>query len=315
MPNLPIVVTVEDAKNPTLLVRLLRSLADKISELGLRLESVARSIKTPTFSQIRDSLQATGGHPLNVTGLRGVLSDAQPAAALRYTAAPTGLVLQGLKDSQFILVQNGSGYDLYNVIGGNPNTLFKLIAGAAGGNMMTTDTNQTPGATVVKTWTAAQVFNGGLTSAGNISVSAGQFDSASQFQCRIGRSGVQSIATATPTAMQFDTESFDIGDLHDNAVNNTRITVPTGGAGLWLVVGQVLFVPGAGNYRTAFIQGNGAASLARMDMPPVGGANNSTVMVVALTQASDADYFELIASQDSGGNLNTLPVMAAYKLS
>lgn len=50
------------------------------------------------------------------------------------------------------------------------------IGSAVPGNMMTTDTNQTPGAAVVKTWTAAQVFNGGLTAGAQVKITAGGLD-------------------------------------------------------------------------------------------------------------------------------------------
>lgn len=158
MPEQPIVVTVDDAKKPELLVRLLRTIVDKLTSLGDRLEVLARKVKIPSMLQIREALQSTGESPLNVTGLRGVLIDPQPASALRYDAAPTGLVLQSLKDTQLVLVQNGSAYDLYHVLGGNPNTLSKLIGGAGGGNMMTTDTDQTMVSTVNKTWEGTQYF-------------------------------------------------------------------------------------------------------------------------------------------------------------
>ena len=45
---------------------------------------------------------------------------------------------------------------------GATRTWVDIISTAAPANMMTTDTNQTPGAAVVKTWTAAQIFNGGI---------------------------------------------------------------------------------------------------------------------------------------------------------
>lgn len=160
MPELPITVTVEDAKSPGLLFRLLTVISQKINDLANKIEKLSDvdSFKFPTFADIRKALQATGSTPINVTGLRGVLADPQPASALRYDTAPTGQLLQQLSDTQLLVVKNGTSYDLYHVLGGNPNTLFKLIAGAGGGNMMTTDTDQTMGAGVNKTWQDDQTF-------------------------------------------------------------------------------------------------------------------------------------------------------------
>lgn len=166
MPELPLVVTVDDAKNPTLLVRLLRTIADQLSTLGARIDALVSSIKIPSIASIRKALQSDGDFPLNLTNLRGIVADPQPASALRYTIAPTGLVLQNLRDTQFVIVKNGAGYDLCTVIGGNPNSLFTLIAGASGGSSMTTDTVQT--VTGAKTFNAGTFILGGSGGAGQI---------------------------------------------------------------------------------------------------------------------------------------------------
>lgn len=159
MPELPLIVTVEDTKNPVLLVRILRAITEQISTLGNRLDAIVRSIRIPSVAFIRNSLQSDGAFPLNLTNLRGVVADPQPAAALRYDIAPTGLVLQNLRDTQFVLVKNGAGYDLCTVIGGNPNSLFTLIAGASGGSSMTTNTAQT--VTGAKTFNVGTLLLGG----------------------------------------------------------------------------------------------------------------------------------------------------------
>lgn len=46
---------------------------------------------------------------------------------------------------------------------------------------------------------------------------------------RVGRSTNQTIADSSFTAVAFTTEDFDNGNLHDNAVNNTRITIVESG--------------------------------------------------------------------------------------
>jgi len=169
MPDLqPVVVTVEDTKNPILLVRVLRVIADNISSVNTRLSKAVDQIKQLAsnfnLSIIRDSLQATGSKPLNVTALRGVLGDPQLAGLVRFPTTPTGLLLQSIRDTQAILVQNGSAYDLYTVVGGNPNTLIKLVSGLGSGgsfsNMMTTDTAQN--VTGTKTFTVVQILNNAI---------------------------------------------------------------------------------------------------------------------------------------------------------
>lgn len=52
--------------------------------------------------------------------------------------------------------------------------------------------------------------------------------------CRLNKTADQSIAANTTAAVSFDAEAFDTDAFHDNATNNTRITIPTGKGGLYL---------------------------------------------------------------------------------
>jgi len=126
MKEFPIVVTQEDVNNPQLLYRLLQVVTDKLVTLGAQTENAGKDVakKIPSHKDIKESLQSTGSHPINITGLRGTSADPQLAGTPRFSAVPTGLELQRLQDTQMILVKNGASYDIYTVIGGNPNTLI-----------------------------------------------------------------------------------------------------------------------------------------------------------------------------------------------
>ena len=50
-------------------------------------------------------------------------------------------------------------------------------------------------------------------------------------------SGAVLVGTGTPTAILFTTEVYDNASMHDNASNTSRITIPTGGSGNYLVQG------------------------------------------------------------------------------
>ena len=52
--------------------------------------------------------------------------------------------------------------------------------------------------------------------------------------CRLTKSANQTIASAASAAITFDGEAFDRGGYHDNATNNSRITIPTGRDGVHL---------------------------------------------------------------------------------
>lgn len=119
----------------------------------------------------------------------------------------------------------------------------------------------------------------------------------------------QSIADATPTVLAFDAEDFDVGTLHDTVTNNSRITVPTGGAGIWLFVANVQFAVFNGTYRqTVQVGKNGTftgTSLVGVDQRTIysSGQGDEWVQVVGLYTTADADYFEVRVEQTSGSSL------------
>ncbi len=137
-----------------------------------------------------------------------------------------------------------------------------------------------------------------------LNVTAGQINSSSQFGASVSDSAGTSVPNNTLTAVTFDTEAFDRGACHSTASNTNRITVPTGGAGIWLITGVVGYPNGAGTLRVAELRANGAALVAYVQVPPVGGAG-TMVPVTAVYSLADADYVELLAQQDSGGALTT----------
>lgn len=58
----------------------------------------------------------------------------------------------------------------------------------------------------------------------------------------VTRTAVQSITDSTPTAISFNIETFDVGGLHDNAVNPSRFTIPAAGdKGCYLLLAKAIF--------------------------------------------------------------------------
>jgi len=122
--------------------------------------------------------------------------------------------------------------------------------------------------------------------------------------CRVFHSANVSIADATLTAQTFDSERFDVAGMHSTSVNPTRLTVPAGAAGLWLIGGNLAFAGAANGERIARIRLNGATEIASQGI--IGGAANSpNLEVTTLYRLSAADYVELIAFQSSGGAINS----------
>lgn len=167
----PIVLTDNDVKDSNLLLRGLRKISLRLTSLGARLGSLERTPIAPSFSRIRDELQADGLAPLNITALPGVASQPQLAGTPRILTVPTGQILQQYQDTQLLLVGSTStGFTLYSVVSGNPTTLYSLIGSLTGGNFMTLDTVQT--STGAKTLTGLWTFSTGpkITSTADASI-------------------------------------------------------------------------------------------------------------------------------------------------
>lgn len=274
-------VTPLDLRDESLHIRLIRRVATAINKLGDRLSAVETGPKPMTIIDIRAALSAGGQAPLNVGSLQGQLARPQLAKALSYSTAPTGAILQALSDGQLVVV----GGAIYEVVGGNPNTLQSV--GSFNGGTVTSTITLTPA------------------SGAALNVTAGQINSSSQFATSVYNSAAQTLTNNTITAITFDTESYDRGSCHDNAVNPARITVPTGGAGLWIFGGFITYAANNTGSRAATLRGNGAATLAQTRvLTNTTAAALTSIPVTAIVSVVDADYVELLGFQDSGGNLN-----------
>lgn len=112
------------------------------------------------------------------------------------------------------------------------------------------------------------------------------------------------LVTSTDTPIVFDTERFDTDGFHDNAVNNTRITIPAGFTGRYgRFSGGLLFAASTAGYRYIAIRKDGATFVAVQHLnPSVGSAFIRVVSDPLLLTAGN--YYELVAFQSSGGNLD-----------
>ena len=55
------------------------------------------------------------------------------------------------------------------------------------------------------------------------------------FRCSAWNSATQSVPASTFTVLTFDSEDYDVGGLHSTVTNTSRLTVPSGGDGLYLI--------------------------------------------------------------------------------
>jgi hypothetical protein len=121
-------------------------------------------------------------------------------------------------------------------------------------------------------------------------------------QCSVSTVTPQSIANLTLTALNADLEAYDNDSMHSTSTNNSRITINT--AGRYLFCATVGFSNATG-LRQGIFRRDGTTYI-------LGGVITMAVTVVADTVLSFSQtipltagqYIEVMARQDSGGNLD-----------
>lgn len=118
----------------------------------------------------------------------------------------------------------------------------------------------------------------------------------------------QSINDSTWTALNFNQERFDYAaaPFHDLVTNNSRLTVPAGFGGRYLIGGMAQLAANATGLRMARIIKNGATVISH------GGSFGTSASVGArvlpastIVDLIATDYVELQVWQNSGGALNS----------
>ena len=126
--------------------------------------------------------------------------------------------------------------------------------------------------------------------------------------CRIRRTTNQLIANSTETAISFDVEDFDQGNMADLAAQPTRITIAT--AGIYLVGGWNAWAANTAGDRAIRVIKNGEAvadGIVQQDSPAPNGAGvEPTRALNTIFKFAAGDYIELVIVQSSGINLNSL---------
>lgn len=128
--------------------------------------------------------------------------------------------------------------------------------------------------------------------------------------CRVYHASNQNVADdAGYHALTFDSESFDTDAYHDAGSTPTKLIVPTGLDGYYLITGMVVFAANGTGHRDARIMLNGIASgtaVCTGRQQNAGAGTSARVLVTTTYRLSVSDYIELVALQDSGGGLNAL---------
>ena len=121
------------------------------------------------------------------------------------------------------------------------------------------------------------------------------------YAAHVYNSADETLATATDTALTFDSEREDTDAFHSTSSNTSRLVAPV--AGRYVLTVTVRFASNSTGYRMVYFKINGTTFI-----PGVQTANAISGAVTTLTASASYrfaanDYVEVYAFQNSGGNL------------
>ena len=123
--------------------------------------------------------------------------------------------------------------------------------------------------------------------------------------CKANRSTTQSIGDITLTAVSFTAaDSWDTDSFHSTVSNQSRLTVPSGLGGKYLIVASVSWANNSTGWRDLRIRANGSTDLvvARVG---IGAANPYPISTITtVEQLAAGTYVEVTAWQNSGAALD-----------
>jgi len=142
---------------------------------------------------------------------------------------------------------------------------------------------------------------------------------ATQPSCSITTSASFNTTSGTTYTVAFGTEQWDTHSFHDNTTNNSRITIPTGLSGRYLMTYLIKWGASATGWRRIYLTKDGVdAPVENFEVINDGDAGafgidvKSLSLIVSLTAGS---YYEIKVAQGSGGDLTCYNVFwQIYKL-
>lgn len=120
--------------------------------------------------------------------------------------------------------------------------------------------------------------------------------------CHLSKTGTQSIASSTTTALTFNVETFDTAGFHESVTNPSRITIPTGLGGVYMVGGAAR-ITGMSDTKgiTLMIYKNGSFHLT-LAGDSLGAAGTGSTSGSQLLVLAAGDYVELRIFQSETGS-------------
>ena len=121
--------------------------------------------------------------------------------------------------------------------------------------------------------------------------------------CSLSKSAAQSVSNATWTAISWNQENYDTDAFHDNSTNNTRITIPAGKGGKYLIAANLYTPANSAGSRLLKYTKNGADSYYG-NWGPASAVHSTSIVGSQVFDLIAGDYIEVAIYQDTGTSLN-----------
>lgn len=136
--------------------------------------------------------------------------------------------------------------------------------------------------------------------------------------CSATRTNVSTAITAnTAFAVALTAENFDTDAFHDNSTNNSRLTIPTGKGGKYLINGFVnnaLGTPGSYSILKLYKNGSQLTGMGNREGDFARGNGDPILTFSEIVTLSAADYIEMYYQQGSTETVNMWFILSAIYL-
>jgi hypothetical protein len=125
--------------------------------------------------------------------------------------------------------------------------------------------------------------------------------------CRAYATTDQTMNNGANVVFNLAAEDYDTSGFHDNSTNNSRITIPSGKAGYYLITGVATYTGGTAGagQRDLYVQKNGSTGLVNVVSQRVSNLNFLGMSLSDIQYLAVGDYIELAGYQDSGTSAST----------
>jgi hypothetical protein len=118
-------------------------------------------------------------------------------------------------------------------------------------------------------------------------------------------STTQAVDTATEAALALDSEEYDTNGFHDNSTNNSRMTIPAGLGGYYLLLGYTQFSADGDGGRYMWFMNGASTRIVGMNLALQGTASIQTAVgIQTVAYLAAGDYVSMAAYHVAGNSLN-----------